>query len=108
VLGDLTGDARHFCWTPCKYVLIAPEEVDELAFLFGVQVGSNLDGLCRVFEIDLHGLSIFSLFESTGQGGGMALPGDAEVAWRISSLNSTMAIMAAASSMLSLSQFSAC
>jgi hypothetical protein len=36
VLGDLPGDAPHFCRTPYKYVLVALEEVDEITFLFGV------------------------------------------------------------------------
>jgi hypothetical protein len=36
VLDDLLGDAQYFCRTPCKYVLLASEEVDDLAFLFGV------------------------------------------------------------------------
>jgi hypothetical protein len=30
VLRDFLGDARHFYWAPCKYVLVASEEVDEL------------------------------------------------------------------------------
>jgi hypothetical protein len=35
VLGDIPGDVRHFCWSPCKNVFVTPEEEDELAFLFG-------------------------------------------------------------------------
>jgi hypothetical protein len=40
--------------------------------------------------------------------GGIAGLGDDEVAWRLSSLNSVVATVAAASSMLSYSQFSTC
>jgi hypothetical protein len=36
VLSDLLGYTRHFYRTPCKYVLVASEEVEELTFLFGV------------------------------------------------------------------------
>jgi hypothetical protein len=64
MLGDLPGDARHVCRTPCKYVLTAAEEVDKLAFLFEVHVSPRLDGLGRVFDIDLHDLSILDCFES--------------------------------------------
>jgi hypothetical protein len=66
VLGDLPRDGRHFYWTPHKYVLIVLEEVNELAFLFVVQADPDLDGLGRVFGVDLHGLSILGHIESTG------------------------------------------
>jgi hypothetical protein len=36
VLGDIPRDPQHFCWAPSKQVLVALEEVDEIAFLFGV------------------------------------------------------------------------
>jgi hypothetical protein len=36
VLDDLPRDALHLCRTPHKCVLVASEEVDELAFQFGV------------------------------------------------------------------------
>jgi hypothetical protein len=48
VLSDLSGDAWDFCWSPHKNVLVAPEEVDELAFLFGAQASPDLNGLGRV------------------------------------------------------------
>jgi predicted nuclease of predicted toxin-antitoxin system len=37
VLGDLPGDIRHFCQSPRKNVIVVPEDVDELAFLFGAK-----------------------------------------------------------------------
>jgi hypothetical protein len=39
------------------------KEVDKLAFLFGVQAGPDLDGLGRVFGVDLYRLSILGCFE---------------------------------------------
>jgi hypothetical protein len=48
VLRDFLGDARHFYWAPCKYVLVASEEVDELTFLFMVQTSPNLHDFDRV------------------------------------------------------------
>jgi hypothetical protein len=65
MLGGVLGYAQHFYQTPHKYVLIALQEVDELAFLFGVQAGPDLDGLGRVFSINLHGLSILDHFKNT-------------------------------------------
>jgi hypothetical protein len=63
VLDDFLGDAWHLCWVPHKYVVIASAEVDELAFLFGVQTGPDLCGFGSVPGIDLHGLGILSRFE---------------------------------------------
>jgi hypothetical protein len=47
VLSDLPRDTRYIYRSPCKNVFIAPEEVDELAFLFGAQAGPDFDGLCN-------------------------------------------------------------
>jgi hypothetical protein len=102
VLGDLLGDAWHFYWTPHKCALVVSEEVDELAFLFGVQASSDLDYLGRVFGVNLYGLSILSRFESVGRGGTVR-PDDTEGAWRSNSLYSEVMTMAVASSMLSCS-----
>ena len=38
VLGEILRNIRHVLWGPCKDVSILTEEVDELAFLFTVQV----------------------------------------------------------------------
>jgi hypothetical protein len=69
VLSGLPGDARHFCWSPHKNILVASEEVDELAFLFEVQVGPNLDGLGRVHNVNLDGLGIISSLKGAERGG---------------------------------------
>jgi hypothetical protein len=58
VLIDLPGDARHFYLSPCKNILVALEEVDELAFLFQAQAGPDLDRIGRVLNVNLHGLGI--------------------------------------------------
>jgi hypothetical protein len=62
VLGDLLG-ARHFCRTPRKHALVAPEEVDELSFLFGVYAGPNLNNLGGVISVNLHNLRILDRFK---------------------------------------------
>jgi hypothetical protein len=64
VLDDFPGDARHFYRAPCEHILVASEEVDDLAFLFEVQTGPNLHGFCRVPRVDLHGLGILVRLES--------------------------------------------
>jgi hypothetical protein len=51
------------------YFLVTSEEVDVLDFLFGVQVGPDLDGVGRVFGLNLYGLSILDCFQGTGRGG---------------------------------------
>jgi hypothetical protein len=66
VLGNFLRDAWHFYRAPRKYVLVASEEVNELAFLFGVQTGPDLHIFVRVSGINLHGLSVLDRFESVG------------------------------------------
>jgi hypothetical protein len=36
---DFLGDTHHFYRSPCKNVLVALKEVDEITFLFGAEVG---------------------------------------------------------------------
>jgi hypothetical protein len=69
VLGDIPGDARHFCWSSRKNVLVTPEEVDELAFLFGAQAGPDLDGLGWILNVDLYDLGILNSLEGARHGG---------------------------------------
>jgi hypothetical protein len=66
VLDNFLGDAWHFYRAPCKHVFVASEEVDELAFLFGVQTGPDLHGFVRVSGIDLYGLGVLVRLENTG------------------------------------------
>jgi sulfopyruvate decarboxylase TPP-binding subunit len=69
VLGDFPGDARHLCQAPCKDVLDVSEKVDELAFLFGVQIGPDLHGFGRASGVDLHGLGTVIHLEDSGHWG---------------------------------------
>jgi hypothetical protein len=71
VLGDLPGDARHFCWAPQKHILIASEEVDDLSLQFGVQTSPNLHGFGWVFGIHLYGLGVLVCHESRMSGAWM-------------------------------------
>jgi hypothetical protein len=64
VLGDFQADAWHFCRAQHKHVLVASEEVNELAFLFGVQAGFDLHSFGRVSDIDLYGLGILARLEN--------------------------------------------
>ena len=41
MLGDLPRDARHIRGFSCKDVFVVAEEVDERAFLFGGERGTN-------------------------------------------------------------------
>jgi hypothetical protein len=69
LLSDIPGDTRHFGWAPCKHVSIALEEVDEIAFLFGVQTSLDLHGFGWFPSIDLCGLGILVYLERTRQRG---------------------------------------
>ena len=54
MLGEILRDTRHVLWGPCKDVSILTEEVDELAFLFTVQVWANDSKPLRVQRYLLH------------------------------------------------------
>jgi hypothetical protein len=69
VLDDFSGDDRHVCRSPRKNVFVAPEEVDELTFLFQAQTGPNLYGLGWILNIDLDSLNVSGSFEGVGHGG---------------------------------------
>jgi hypothetical protein len=64
VLGDFPRDSQHFCRAPHKHVPIVLKEVDELAFLFAVQIGLDLYGFGWVPVIDLHGLGVLIRLEN--------------------------------------------
>jgi hypothetical protein len=69
VLGDFPGDVWHFCWAPCKHVLVVSKEADELTFLFGYQTGPDLHSFGQVLSINLHGLSVLVHLESARRWG---------------------------------------
>jgi hypothetical protein len=41
VLGDFPGYARHIRGTPCEYVDICVEKVNDHCFLFGIEGGAD-------------------------------------------------------------------
>ena len=41
VLGEFPQHTRHVLWRPCKDVPVLMEELDELAFLFAAEAGSD-------------------------------------------------------------------
>jgi hypothetical protein len=41
MLDDIPRDSRHVRGTPCKYVTVHAEKVDEHGFLFGVEGGAD-------------------------------------------------------------------
>jgi hypothetical protein len=81
VLGDFLGDVWNFYQAPHKSVLVASEEVNELAFLFGIQIGTNPHGFDMVFSLDLHGLGIVGCLKNIrrwGYGGAKQRCGHSE------------------------------
>jgi hypothetical protein len=48
VLGDIPRYAGHVRGTPCKNFGVCTEKVDEHSFLFGVELGADLDLLADV------------------------------------------------------------
>jgi hypothetical protein len=63
VLGDLPGDAQHFFRSPRKNILVMPEEVDELTFLYRAQASPDQDGLGQVLNVYLDGLGVLDSLE---------------------------------------------
>ena len=54
MLGDLPRYPRHVKGLPCEDIAIVTQEVDELAFLFGRELGPDLNHLGRVGGVDSH------------------------------------------------------
>ena len=68
MLGDLLWYAWHVRRFPCKDVTIGAHEVDELAFLFGRELGLDLHRLGRVSGVDPHRLSLLEWAEGSRGG----------------------------------------
>jgi hypothetical protein len=100
VLGNLSGDDRHLYQTPHKYVLVAPEEVDELAFIFRVQAGPDLNGFGSVLVSICMALASSAALNALDEGG-MAWPRGTDGIQRLNSLNSATMTAATTNSMLS-------
>ena len=54
MLSDIPWYARHVRWLPCEDITIGVQEVDELAFLFGRELGPDPDHLGWVGGVDSH------------------------------------------------------
>jgi hypothetical protein len=67
VLGDIPRYARHVQGTPCKNLGVHAEKVDEHCFLFGVELGADLDLLVGVVAgVERDGLNRLCWFEVAG------------------------------------------
>jgi hypothetical protein len=105
VLGDLSGDAQDFCWSPRKNVPVEPEEVDELAFLFGAQASPDLNGLGQVSASIYMALVSSAALKVPDVEGMDGLAKEGGVLRQNSFISAAMVVMvAAASSMLFCSQ----
>ena len=67
VLSQLPRNTRQVLIRPCKDVPILTEEVDELAFLFVLQPGTDNDGVVRERLIDVDLLGLFGGLECRGR-----------------------------------------
>ena len=63
MLGDPLWYARHVRKLPCKDITIVAQEVDELAFLFGQELGPDPNRLGWVGGVDSHRLGFFERTE---------------------------------------------
>ena len=56
MLGDVPWYAQHVRWLPCEDITIGVQEVDELAFLFGRELGLDPHHFGWVGGVDSHHL----------------------------------------------------
>ena len=68
MLGDLPWYAWHVRGMPCEDITIGTQEVNELAFLFGQELGLNPHHLGRVDGVDPHRLSFLEWAEGSRGG----------------------------------------
>ena len=68
MLGDVPWYAWHIIRFPCEDIAIGAQEVDELAFLFGRELGPNLHHLGRVSGVDSHYLGFLEWMEGHQRG----------------------------------------
>ena len=64
---DLLSEFSRYTWhvgrLPCKDVLILTDELDERAFLFGIQVGTDSELLGRIAGHEVNKLCLSCRFE---------------------------------------------
>ena len=65
MLSDLPRYARHVRRLPCEDIAIGTQEVDELAFLFGREMGPDPHRLGRVSGVDPYRLSFLEWAEGS-------------------------------------------
>ena len=63
MLGDLPKYARHVRRLPCEDVMVVVQEVDEVAFLFGRELGPDPNRLGWVGGVDSHCLGFLERAE---------------------------------------------
>ena len=68
MLGDVPWYAWNVRWLPCEDITIGVQKVDELAFLFGQELGPDLHRLGWVSGVDPHRLGFLEWAE--GRRGG--------------------------------------
>ena len=68
MLGDLQRYAQHVERFPCEDIMIGVQEVDELAFLFGRELGPDPHHLGWVSGVDPHRLSFLEWVEGSRGG----------------------------------------
>jgi hypothetical protein len=60
VLGQLSRNSRHVCRLPCEHIPIVLQELDERAFLFVVEVGTDDCSLAFIRESKIGPFSFFN------------------------------------------------
>ena len=75
MLGDPPWYAWHVKRLPCEDIAVVAQEVDELTFLFGRELGPDLHHLGWVSGVDPHRLGFLNQMEGT-QGGWPIVVGD--------------------------------
>ena len=63
MLGDLPRYPRHVRGLPCEDIAIVAQEVDELAFLFGRELGPDSYYFGWISGVDTHRLGFFERAE---------------------------------------------
>ena len=63
MLGDIPRYAWHVRWLPCEDIAIGMQEVNELAFLFGRELGPNPHRLGWVGGVNSHRLGFLERAE---------------------------------------------
>ena len=63
MLGEVPWYARHVRWLPCEDIAIGAQEVNELTFLFGQELGPDPHHLGWVGGVNTHCLGFLERVE---------------------------------------------